>query len=132
MSQENVEIVRRMLDQAQARPQALYDVLAEEVDWDASALETLELTTCHGRDAVMEFFRRWVSAFEEWNYEWDDLVDGGNSVIVRVHQWGRGKGSGAVVDDRFWQVWTLREGKVVRATHHRDRAQAFEAAGLSE
>jgi hypothetical protein len=32
----------------------LYDILAEEVDWDATALGTLELTTCDGRDAVME------------------------------------------------------------------------------
>ena len=132
MSETNVELVRQMLERAQRSPEALYDILDEDVDWDASALETLELTTCHGRDAVMEFFRRWVSAFEEWDYEWDDIVDGGDSVIVHVHQWGRGKGSGAAVDDRFWQVWTLREGKVVRTTHHRNRAEAFEAAGLAE
>ncbi len=80
----------------------------------------------------MEFFRRWVSAFDEWGYEWGELIEGDDRVVVRIHQWGRGKGSGVAVDDRFWQVWTLGDGKVIRVTHHRDRERALEAAGLQE
>ena len=29
-----------------------------------------------------------------------------------------------------WQVWTVRDGKVVRVTLHVDREKALEAAGL--
>jgi hypothetical protein len=43
---------------------------------------------------------------------------------------GRGKGSGAPVEARFWQVWIMRDGKAVRVTHHIEKADALEAAAL--
>jgi ketosteroid isomerase-like protein len=132
MSQENVEIMRQMLDQAQERPEALYDILDENVQWDAGELGLPDLTTFHGPDGVREFFRRWVGAFEEWGYDTEELIDAGDSVVIRTHQWGRGKGSGVAVENRFWQVWTFRNGKVIHATQHWEKARALEAAGLSE
>ena len=42
------------------------------------------------------------------------------------------KAGGVSVDNHFWQVWTLRDGKVIRSTHHWEKAEALEAAGLSE
>ena len=77
-------------------------------------------------------FRDWVGAFEAWGYEAEEIIDAGDAAVVQLHQWGRGKGSGATVENRFWQVWTVREGKVTRATHHVEKARALEAAGLSE
>jgi ketosteroid isomerase-like protein len=132
MSQENVEIMRRMLDQAQEKPDALYDILDQDVQWDATALGVPGLTTFHGPDGVREFFRRWVGAFEEWGYDTEELIDAGDSVVVRIHQWGRGKGSGVAVEGRFWQVWTFRDGKVIRSSHHVEKARALQVAGLSE
>lgn len=132
MSQENVDIVRRMYEHAAERPEALYEVLADDVYWDARAVEQLELSIAQGREAVMEFFRRWVGAFADWGFECEELIDAGDSVIARIHQWGRGKGSGVEVDGRFWQVWTFRDEKAIRTTHHREKAAALEAAGLSE
>jgi hypothetical protein len=32
----------------------------------------------------------------------------------------------------LWQVWTLRNGKLIHATHHFETAPAQEAAGLRE
>jgi ketosteroid isomerase-like protein len=61
-----------------------------------------------------------------------EAVEAGDSVVARVHQWGRGKGSGATVDDSHWQVWTVRDGKVVRVIIRADREAALEAAGLRE
>jgi ketosteroid isomerase-like protein len=45
------------------------------------------------------------------------------------NQWGRGKGSGASVESRFWQAWTIRDGKVVQGTHHSEKAEALQAVG---
>lgn len=132
MSHENIEAVRRMLERASEQPQALYDLLAEDVEWDASAVGPLEFAACRGRDNVMEFFRRWAGTFQDWDYEAEELIDAGDSVVVRIHQWGRGKGSGIAVEDWFWQVWTLRDGRAIRATHFRDKADALASAGISE
>jgi ketosteroid isomerase-like protein len=130
MTQESIELVRRMLDLARSDPEAMYEAMAEDVEWDVSDLDLLGRSKYHGRDQVREFFRDWVGAFDEWGYEAEELVDAGDAVVVRLHQWGRGRGSGAAVDLSFWQVWTVHEGKVTRATHHLHRAQAIRAAGL--
>jgi AhpD family alkylhydroperoxidase len=132
MSQENVEVVRRVADEAQERPEALWESLHDDVELEASAFGIPGLTTFHGPDGVREFIRQWVGAFEEWGYEAEEFIDAGDSVVVRVHQWVRGKGSGAAVENRFWQVWTFREGKVIHWTYYLEKARALEAAGLSE
>ena len=132
MSQENVESVRRMLDEAREDPEVMYGMLGDDVEWEIGDLGLPGPSTRRGPDGVREFFRDWVGAFESWGYEAEELVDAGDAIVVQLHQWGRGKGSGATVENRFWQVWTVRDGKVVRATHHAEKTQALEAAGLRE
>jgi ketosteroid isomerase-like protein len=51
-------------------------------------------------------------------------------VTVRFH--GRGRASGVEVETRFYEVYTLRDGKVLRIDEYEHRAEALEAAGLSE
>jgi hypothetical protein len=48
MSQENVEIVRRALDQAHGKPEAPWNILDDAVQWEAGALGIPGLTTHHG------------------------------------------------------------------------------------
>ena len=45
---------------------------------------------------------------------------------------GRGRESGVTVDARFYEVYTLRDGRIVRADEFSERQEALEAAGLSE
>ncbi len=132
MSQKNVEIVARMYAEARTRPEALFEFLDDDIEWETTALDMAGTAQGRGPDTVRSFFRSWVGAFEEWDYVAENLIDAGDSVVARIHQWGRGKASGVTVENRFWQVWTIRGGKAIRATHHTDRDKALEAAGLSE
>ncbi len=45
---------------------------------------------------------------------------------------GRGKGSGVEIDERGFWVYELRGGRLYRISEYNDRADALEAAGLSE
>ncbi len=132
MSEENVELVRQMYDQALETPDALYEMLDDEIEWETGGLAYPNLPTGRGREVVRKFFREWVGAFEDWGFEVEELIEAGDSVVACIHQWGRGRSSGVSVDQRFWQVWTMRDRKAIRATHHMDRAAALAAAGLSE
>jgi ketosteroid isomerase-like protein len=127
-------LVERVLHEAQHRPAALWEVLDDDVVWETGTLDIPDAaTTCwRGPAGVREFFRHWVGPFDEWGYEVGEVIDAGNAVVAHIHQSGRGKGSGARVESRFWQVWTIRDGKVVRATHHSEKAEALEAAGQRE
>jgi ketosteroid isomerase-like protein len=75
---------------------------------------------------------RWASAFEELTVTFEEIIDAGDQVLVVAHHQGRGRKSGVTVDTRFYEVYTLREGKVSRVDEYTEREEALEAAGLSE
>jgi hypothetical protein len=60
------------------------------------------------------------------------VVDAGDRVLLTSHHRGRGRGSGVQIDTRLYSVYTLRGGKVVQEDEYGHRAEALEAAGLSE
>ena len=63
-----------------------------DVQFEVGALGIAGLTTFRGPDGVMEFYLRWLGSFEDWGYDTEELIDGGDSVVVRIHQWGRREG----------------------------------------
>jgi ketosteroid isomerase-like protein len=132
MSQENVEILRRaMPESAPANPEDLFSILDENVEWDYVGAFP-EIQTAHGPAEVREFIREWSEAFDDFSFQSEEMVDAGDSVVVRVRQSGRGKETGAQVENHAWQVFTLRNGKVVHCRGYDTKAQALEAAGVSE
>ena len=64
-----------------------------------------------------------------WTMFWT-IIDAGDAVLAAVHQSGTGESSGVETELRYFQVWTLRDGKVVRLEGFRDGDRAREAAGL--
>jgi ketosteroid isomerase-like protein len=134
VSQENVEMIKRMHDEAHHNPAALWDILDDGVVWEVGSfgIPGVGASEWRGPAGVREFFRRWISPFDEWGYEADEVIDAGDSVVVHMNQWGRGKNSGATVASNFWEVMTIRNRKVVRVTHHLEKAEALKAVGLSE
>jgi ketosteroid isomerase-like protein len=127
MSQKHVETLMRAFDLVGEDPEAFYSIFDERVEWHTGFVFP-DATSYRGVDGVREFFRTWIGTFEDWGFEVEEVLDIGDSVVILLHQWGRGKGSGAEVELRFWQVWTFAEGKVVRCVAHFDKAGALEAA----
>ena len=133
MSRENVELVERVLGQARDDPTAFLEIVDDEAHWEAGTNDIADGPGSYrGPAGVSEFFRRWVGTFDDWGYEIGEVIDAGDSVVIHLRQWGRGKGSGVPVTDDFWQVWTIHEGKLIHRTRHPDKAAALEAVGLSE
>jgi ketosteroid isomerase-like protein len=131
MSEENVEIVRRQLD-AYVRGDsetalAAYD---PEVEFDVSIRP--EGRVYQGLEGLVEAIRTWSGTWEDYRVEIEEIIDAGDNVVVVDHQMGRGKGSGAPLDQQTFWVYTLREGKIVRLVWLPTREEALEAAGLSE
>jgi ketosteroid isomerase-like protein len=50
----------------------------------------------------------------------EELTDAGDTVIASVLQSGVGVGSGAPVEVRYVQIWTFRDGRVVRLENFRE------------
>jgi ketosteroid isomerase-like protein len=133
MSQENVEIVRRIYDVVNvAGLGAVDDFFHPEVEVVPPPIWP-EGSTLRGRDRVREFARQWRETFEDFKVEPERYLDsGGEGVVVYVRDRGRIKGSPTEIDNRLIHVWTLTDGKVIRWQLFTDEDQALEAAGLRE
>jgi ketosteroid isomerase-like protein len=131
MSQENVEIVRRLMDAFRSGDyEGALAAYHPEVVCDATVRP--EGRVYRGREGVAEAIRVWGGTWADWTWEIEELIDGGDRVLMVVRESGSGKGSGVpVVQQTFW-VYTLRAGQIVHATVLIDRGEALEAAGLRE
>ena len=142
MSQANVEMVRATLAAYQhpdtiaalARGELDLSLADPDVEWDASRLSDMipDLAGVYrGHDGVRAYWRRW---FEAWSHlEFDfELRGAGDEVVALItnqRQWGRHTGICTEVPP-YAQVFTVREGKLVRWRTFPDQASALEAVGL--
>ena len=86
-----------------------------------------------GPGPAWDFYVEVMEAFEGFVTADAELVDAGDDkVVVHARQDLRGKTSGAGVEFDYWVVATFRDGKRDRDERFADRAEALEAAGLSE
>jgi ketosteroid isomerase-like protein len=140
MSEENVEVVRRVFENAQTAYkhghfQESLSVEAGLLDPDFELVPAAELTTEHyrGYDGWERFMQNWTEGFDQWSFELEQLVDAGHDRVVAVaRQRGIGKESGVPVDLEFGMLYELNAGRVTRVRVILDPASALEAAGLSE
>ena len=134
MSQENVEIVRRWWDgfnEDGMPPLALCD---EEIqirnppDLPVSGL-------FEGHDGVRRWRDQTFEIVDTARVEADDIVDvhgDGTTVLMLLRVTGTASHTGIEIDYEWAAIWTMRDGKLLRAQGYLNRADALEAAGLSE
>ncbi len=128
MSQENVEIVKRAWKAHARRDNAS---AFQSYDPEVEIYGGLDGSVVYrGLDGVREFFRDWVSDFDDFRSDVEEWIDAGDSVIAAVRVSGRGKKSGIAVDSRDWHAWTLRDGKMWRLRIYAERREALEAVRL--
>ena len=82
------------------------------------------------RNAVRNNFEDWQSAWEELEVTVEEIIDAGDRVVHTAHYRGCGRGSGIEVEARYYEVYILREGRIIRVDEYTERIDALEAAGL--
>jgi ketosteroid isomerase-like protein len=139
VSQENVEIVRRVFEEFQAGmergdPGAFFDSETTSDDYEWITDVPIEgRSVWRGREGFVEFMRAWTEDFEDWSFRVERWVDAGDDrVVALTHQSGTGKGSGVPVEFEGRQVYELADGRIARVRNYLSQAGALEAAGLSE
>jgi ketosteroid isomerase-like protein len=139
MSQENVELVRRLLEMfAKREHEAVFAYYDPEIEWDSTnwgiaGFDDLS-GVYHGHEGVRTYWRQWLQAWKDLDFELQDVLDAGDDVVALIRNqrvWGRH--SGIPFDmPPFGLVFTIRDGKVVRWRSFSDQQSALEAAGLRE
>jgi ketosteroid isomerase-like protein len=124
MSQESVEIVRRFLRDDVDRAMTYVD---PGIVWNP-----IEEVPTQGHDAVRASLARWKAEWDDYSVVPEEFVDRGDRVVVSVCLRGRGRGSGVDITARFYDVYTVRDRKIVRMDQFTERSEALEAVGLRE
>ncbi len=146
MSQQNIEILRSILE-----PINGIDVAA--VDWGSEELRDglerdyapdVELRTLasgtgtglsevyRGWDGLVEYLQGWLEPFGEYHVEWLDYIEAGDQVLAPTRQWGTGAASGAQVELELTYRYELRDGKIARMQQYDTLEEARQAAAEGE
>jgi uncharacterized HhH-GPD family protein len=100
-------------------------------DFEWTPLETsLVARTYRGHKEVRRYVEDWLGTFDPLRLEVQDLTEVANRVVVMVRGRARGKASGAEIETRFCQVWTVRETLALAMQEYATREQAL--AGLRQ
>jgi ketosteroid isomerase-like protein len=132
MSQENVDVVRDVFEAHHRRDwDAVYALYDPDIVWDDVDGLWGDWGTARGADGVRAAWRRWLGALERPVFTAEDISAVGDHVLVKLRMSGRGRGSGAHVEQVITMVWTVRAGRVVYVRVYRDRADALAAVDVS-
>jgi ketosteroid isomerase-like protein len=147
MSQENVEVVRRVVELADEGLRrgdlaAAFDegiaqgLIASNVEWQGGVrggTGVAGLGDVVGKEGVVQFVRRWTEDFDDFVTEYEQFIDASDDrVLVLTHQSGTGKESRAPVEMPTAMLFEVEAGCVVRVVIFLNREDALEAAGLRE
>jgi ketosteroid isomerase-like protein len=132
VSQENVEIVRRMYEASYGGDaEGALSYFDPNVLVDTSSARP-DGVIGKGHEHLIATIGGWVDAWDEWREEIEEMRDLGDRVYVVATQRGRGKGSGIEVETRYALLYEVEGDQITGMTFYIDPAEALEAAGLRE
>ena len=132
MSQENVEVARRVIDAYNRRDfEAIRALNHPDVELDWSASVGLEPGIYRGQETVIRFFENFVGTFERVTLEPERFIESGDLVVVPNSAQLRGR-DGIETVTRSALVFEISGGRVARICLYQGTRDALEAVGLRE
>jgi len=129
MSERHVELVRRIPGDLSA----LIDLLDDEVVLDSRQYAPLDIEgVYHGKEATTALLRKWVGSWSDFDFEVEEIIDAGTSLVLAIKESGHGISSGLPMENHYAMVWQFLSDRIVRATTYNTKNEALEAAGLRE
>jgi ketosteroid isomerase-like protein len=132
MSQQNVEIVRRLYEVWQRDG---YGVVPELMDPDiefVNPVYAVEPGTRRGYEGFAAAARSLVAVYSDYVVSAVELYDVGDRVAVTARVATRSTGHAVPIEADRGYVFDFRRGKVIRFAWFSDPSEALEAVGLPE
>jgi ketosteroid isomerase-like protein len=132
MSQENGELVANLVD---AWNRGNVDGFLRLFDVDCEVFfrpEVPEPGPFRGHAQLREWAEGFLAAWESHTAEIVELIEKGDSAVAMLRLVGRGMGSGIAMEETDAHLFVFRDGRIASWHNFADRAEALEAAGLSE
>jgi ketosteroid isomerase-like protein len=130
MSQENVELVRKVLARFIATGETTWDTSSDEIEFHDHVI--MDAGEYRGHAGFGHWLEDWNAAWSEFSIEPEEFRDAGTHVVSFLRMKATGRSSGVVVERPDAMVWEVRGGKIVRLDYYNDRKQALESVGLAD
>ena len=137
MSQENVEVVRRYLEEPPPEGVPFEENLAWmtrfwEPDSDYYPVRKFpEARPCHGCEEIAQFFTEYRAAWHIRVVVEDVRAIADDRVLVRGRLSAEGRASGVELEGDLYHCFWLRHGRFIRVEDHLTAKGAHHALGLS-
>jgi ketosteroid isomerase-like protein len=128
IGQENLETV--MIDFFGAVRRGDFDGAAALLDPDVAWQGLREEWVCNGREEVIETFR--LGLEERRDVDGLEFTRGGNQVVLGARGPSITEVGGEPLEGQIFNVFTLRDSRIVRIDDYRRRGEALAAAGVAE
>jgi ketosteroid isomerase-like protein len=134
MSEENVGVIFEHIEAFnRGDVEALVATVSPDVEWEDAMFWSEVPRIYRGRDEVRDWFRRVLEPWESIHGEPGEIREGSDGrVLVGGVITARGRESGAEASLGGWFVFWVADGISIKRRVFLDRAEALEAAGLSE
>ena len=129
-----MELVRALTDAANRIDiDGVIALLSPDVVWEETADLPGLSEVYRGQDEVRAWAEELLEVMESANNVLDRVTElSGDRVFTENVLTIHGKGSGAPAELRYWALYWIKNGKIARRQVFWNRAEALEAAGLSE
>jgi ketosteroid isomerase-like protein len=135
MSKENVELLYRAFNRRDF--EALVELYHPEAALRPGVVAFDVKSSYRGREEIREFFETIIAYAEEFG--WEDyavepekIIELDDGRVLAVERWHMHSKDGAELNTQITDLYEFRDNLIVRLDGFRDKAEALEAAGLSE
>jgi ketosteroid isomerase-like protein len=87
-------------------------------------------TEYFGVEGFRQALTDWISPYEDFRLEIDEVITQDDALVFLVHQVGTTKHGGVDVEVQSASVWALLDGKIRQTTFYLDQREALEAVGI--
>jgi ketosteroid isomerase-like protein len=131
VSQENIEIVRRAIDQYNETGEPPWEAIDRAVEWviDPAAFVA---GTYRGHEGLRNMLSRLAESFDRFEFDFDEYLDAGDAVVAVGRARVRGGRSGVATAQPLGYVFRLRDGRIRAARSYLQPEEALETVGLRE
>ena len=133
MPQDNVELTRRGMEAFVAGDwEAWTERFDPAIEWEETPGLGPDPSVYRGIEEVRAAVQSWTEMWTEYSFEVHEYLDAGDDVVVLIRERGRGRSAGVTVERELGEIFTFRDGKVIRNRLYGSWDEALEAAGLAK
>ena len=131
MSSGNRQRLEQVLERVFAGRSLDPSLLAEEAEW-VNPPDAVEGGTRRGFNAFNDAIANVFAAWDDVHFDTERVIENGDEVVALGALRGHVRGPGIAVEAAHGEVWTFRDGRVIRMQWFNTHTEALQAAGVRE